>query len=53
MPQRIHRSSVIQALKQKFFGNNSASWGKHSNTTLLDWYKEYIICDVNADIIII
>lgn len=53
MPQRIHRSSVIQALKQKFFGNDPASWGNHSNKTLLDWYKEYIICDMKAEIEII
>lgn len=53
MTQRIHRSSVIQALKQRFFCNNPASWSNHSNKTLLDWYKEYIICDIKADIEII
>lgn len=53
MPQTIHRSSVIQALKQKFFGNDPASWSQHSNTILLNWYKEYILCDLKAEIEII
>jgi hypothetical protein len=53
MPEKISRSNVIQALKKKFFGNNPESWGTHSNTTLLGWYKEYIICDMNANIEII
>jgi len=53
MANKISRIAVIQALKQKFFGNNPASWSTHSNTTLLGWYKEYILCDMNADIQII
>jgi hypothetical protein len=53
MAQRISRSNVIQDLKKKFFGNNPASWSQHSNTTLLNWYKEYILCDLKAEIEII
>ena len=46
----ITRMDVIQALKKKFFSNDPASWSQHSNTTLLNWYKEYILEDKNSEI---
>lgn len=40
---RISRIEIIQTLKNKFYGNEPSSWGTHSNQTLGDWYKEYIL----------
>jgi hypothetical protein len=48
--QDISRMEVITALKKKFFGNDPASWSSHSNTTLLEWYKEYILEDKTSKI---
>lgn len=46
----VTRIEVITALKKRFFGNDPASWSQHSNTTLLNWYKEYILEDKNSQI---
>ena len=46
----ISRFEVIQKLKDKFFSNDPASWGEHSDTVLLDWYKEHILEDKNSRI---
>jgi hypothetical protein len=48
--QTVTRMEVIQTLKKKFFGNDPASWSSHSNTTLLEWYKEYILEDKTSKI---
>lgn len=50
--QTVTRIEVITSLKKKFFGNDPASWSQHSNTTLLNWYKEYILEDKNSQITI-
>lgn len=48
----ITRIEAIQALKKKFFNTNPESWSDNSNDTLLGWYKEYILEDMNANIAI-
>lgn len=49
----ISRLNVIDALKEKFYGNDAGSWSKHSNKKLGDWYKEYILNNKDAKIKVI
>lgn len=50
--KKVSIHDVIDALKEKFYGNNPASWGRNSKKQLLAWYKEHIIEDKDASIII-
>lgn len=47
---KVSRMEVIEKLKTKFFGNNPASWSRNSNKQLVDWYKEHILQDKNANV---
>lgn len=49
---RVSAFDVIDALKKEFYNTNPASWSKNSKKQLLSWYKEYIIKDKDANIII-
>ena len=41
------RDEIIDKLKNRFPGNNPASWGRCSNTQLLEWEQEYLVREEN------
>ncbi len=51
-PINITRSEMIQALKKKFFSNSSEGWANNTTDELTRWYKEYILLDKTAYIIV-
>lgn len=50
--KRVSRLEVINALKTIFYNTEPSSWSKNSNKQLVSWYKEHILQNMGANIII-